>query len=331
MPIHRVAVSWGFRSHRSSLPSRVIDEARSSSSMASSAFSPYPNLRPTRTVCSALSRFGGSEFDQDLNGYSLSALRDDPAYTDDVTAFDNETIRAVVVKNWVNEAVLYAIFLRLNTGTVPLSPQEELRQALHPGGFVTFAEEYSTTSLWIARALGLDAPDFRMRDVEILVRFFAFDRFLAEYNGNLKQFLDRTCAALNEQWAGSEASIRDSAARCDAAIEATFEVFGEKYAFRRWNGESFELRFNRAVFDIMVFYFKHPEIADRARQRIGDVVEAFKVLSSTNGAFAQALVSTTKSVGATNLRLDEWGLSLGAVLEMDLSAFAMRGFRPQLT
>ena len=58
-------------------------------------------------------------------------------YFDDIDAFNNQTIRTVVIKNWKNVEVLYLLFLRLNTGSVKLSPQE-LRQALYPGEFIDF-------------------------------------------------------------------------------------------------------------------------------------------------------------------------------------------------
>jgi uncharacterized protein with ParB-like and HNH nuclease domain len=60
----------------------------------------------------------------DLNGKSLSDLETNPALAEDLSSFQNQTIRTVVIKNWPNESVLYLIFLRLNTSSVPLSPQE---------------------------------------------------------------------------------------------------------------------------------------------------------------------------------------------------------------
>lgn len=63
-------------------------------------------------------------------------------FFDDIDAFNNQTIRTVVIKNWRNVEVLYLLFLRLNTGSVKLSPQE-LRQALYPGEFTDFVNSES--------------------------------------------------------------------------------------------------------------------------------------------------------------------------------------------
>jgi hypothetical protein len=78
-----------------------------------------------------------------------------------------------VIRNWPDEKFLYQVFLRLNTGSVPLSPQE-LRQALHPGPFSSFVDSFSGSSIEIRYILGLSAPDFRMRDAELVIRYFAF-------------------------------------------------------------------------------------------------------------------------------------------------------------
>ncbi|HAS8291373.1 TPA: DUF262 domain-containing protein, partial [Vibrio vulnificus] len=46
--------------------------------------------------------------------------------------FENQWIRTVILKNCRSEDVLAQVFYRLNTGSLPLSPQE-LRFALSPG------------------------------------------------------------------------------------------------------------------------------------------------------------------------------------------------------
>ena len=91
----------------------------------------------------SIRRFGVTDSDEDfkpltlsglknkrsLNGHTWSSLRDDTDFERDVAAYENQTIRTVVVRNWPDDSFLYLVFLRLNTGSVPLSPQE-LRQAL---------------------------------------------------------------------------------------------------------------------------------------------------------------------------------------------------------
>lgn len=260
-----------------------------------------------------------------LNGSSLETLVDNGAFAEDVVAFQNQTIRTVVVKNWKSEDFLYTVFLRLNTGSVPLSPQE-LRRALKPGPFVDFAEAFSAESIPIQTALHLKKPDFRMRDVELLIRFFGFTCLLPKYDGNLKSFLDATCEALNAAWGERELELRQLAASCDRSIETTLAIFGGN-AFHRWNGERFEGRFNRAVFDIMTYYFREGSVADEALGQGPLILEAFKELASTNDQFDASLSTTTKSIPATFIRLETWGKALSDILEGAVQVPSLTGSR----
>ena len=78
----------------------------------------------------------GLEVKEKLNKMTYDDIQNSE-YCDEIDAFNNQTIRTVVVKNWPSVEVLYLLFLRLNTGSVKLSPQE-LRQALYPGKFIDY-------------------------------------------------------------------------------------------------------------------------------------------------------------------------------------------------
>lgn len=251
----------------------------------------------------------------DFNGLSLSQVGELADGGTWLTAFENQTIRTVVVRNWPDDDFLYRVFLRLNTGSLPLSPQE-LRQALIPGPFMDFCDEASSNSSAIQKVLGVNRPDFRMRDVELLIRFLAFSLYLSTYDGNLKRFLDLTCKSLNSEWAAREDQIRSAAGECDFAIETAYEVFGRD-AFRRWNGTSFEGRFNRAVFDVLAYYFSDSAIAKESKERNEEVVEAFKIVSTIT-EFSDSVTRTTKSIDATFTRLSLWGDALRRLLAADV-------------
>ena len=262
-------------------------------------------------------RLRGLKTRQDLNHHTWASLKDVPEFQDDKAAYENQTIRTVVVRNWRDDAFLYLVFLRLNTGSVPLSPQE-LRQALHPGPFTDFVEHYSSESQSIRKALRLRKPDFRMRDVELLIRFFAFAEFLDRYNGNLKAFLDSTSEHFNNHWGTRQSDVNEIASQCDQAIDRTMSIFGED-AFRLWQApDGFERRFNRAVFDIMTYYFRNHQEGELAVCKKQGVREAYKELCESDGGFIEALQTTTKSVPATFNRLRKWGFKLETVLGCQL-------------
>jgi hypothetical protein len=132
----------------------------------------------------------GLKIRTDLNRLTYAAIKNQAKYENLISEFENQPIRTVVIRGWKTEEVLYTIFHRLNSGSVPLSTQE-LRQALHPGPFLSFAARFSEQSAALRTLLGLSKPDFRMRDVELVVRYLAFQLRLPDYRGNLKNFLAR--------------------------------------------------------------------------------------------------------------------------------------------
>ena len=248
----------------------------------------------------------------DLNKLTYKDIRSQVKYESLVSEFENQPIRTVVIRGWTNEEVLYTIFHRLNTGSVPLSTQE-LRQALHPGPFLTFAAKFSEESEPLKNLLGLTKPDFRMRDVELVVRFFAFNLRLHGYKGNLKKFLDETCDHLNRVWRAEEQQIRDVARVFDQAIEASLKIFSRANVFRKWDGERFERVFNRAVFDVVANSLTDTKVRVAAVREKERVLGAFKDVC-VDEEFRSAVESTTKSKEAVTTRFSMWYRALGGVI-----------------
>ncbi|MFC9425381.1 DUF262 domain-containing protein [Streptomyces sp. NPDC056987] len=255
----------------------------------------------------------GLEVREDLRLATLKKMESDDSYVDDLNSFLNETIRTVVVRRWPNEDFLNLVFLRLNTGSVKLSPQE-LRQALHPGPFTDYLDDFASDSEWLRAALRIDKPDFRMRDVEVLLRYFGFQFTLDEYTGNLKKFLDDTVNLLNAQWSKEESHIKQVGQNCDRTIEATFKIFGDN-SFYRWANGKYEGRFNRAVFDVMTYYFSDQAVRSKAVSCAAQVEAAFRDLCDNNQRFVESIQTTTKTPIATHRRLSLWGESLSDAIE----------------
>ena len=258
-----------------------------------------------------------------LNGYSYSDLLNNEEMDDLRDGFDNQTIRTVVLKSWPDYDYLFKVFLRLNGTGVPLSPQE-LRQALHPGGFVSYVDRYAGDSTQLQRILGTSGPDFRMRDTELLVRFCAYVGRITEYRGNLKKFLDDTCKYYNDEWERDDKLVSELIARSGPAIDTTYDVFATD-AFRRWNMNHFERRFNRAVFDVMTYYFADAAIATAAREHKEDVLRRFKDLCRANPLFNESLQTSTKTMEANATRLGVWGEALTEITNVQVVIPKLQG------
>jgi|SRR3954447_4266504 len=264
-------------------------------------------------------KLSGLTIRRDLQRKSLGDLRTDPARFADLSAFENQPIRTVVIKNWGKEDFLYQVFLRLNTGSVPLSPQE-LRQALHPGPFVEFADVQSGESFALREILNLKKPDFRMRDAELLIRFFAFQYFIREYSGDLKGFLDLTCKRLNAEWKARDEAIHSQAESFEEAYKAARAIFRKSHVFRKWTGMNYERPFNRAIFDIIMYFFADENVRELAVRRSRQVKQSFQALCVENSEFLGAIERTTKSIGATRTRLAIWANALNGVLGTQLAS-----------
>jgi hypothetical protein len=241
----------------------------------------------------------------DLNGATYEKLHADQNLRDDLNNFENQTVRTVVIRGWEHEKYLYSVFLRINNGSVQLSPQE-LRQALHPGGFSDFIDDVSIQSDALKSALRLKQPDFRMRDVELVLRWFAYKNFVSEYNGELKSFLDKTTLNFNKNWDNLKTTLENQARDFDEALSATRAIFGDRDELRKWNSQSYEKPINRAVFDIMTYYFSDKSIRDAAVAHAKKVKSAFQSECEKNRAFLSSLEATTKSIEANRVRFSVW-------------------------
>jgi len=245
----------------------------------------------------------GLDIRRDLNGCKYDELP-----PGDRDYLDNSTLRSTLIKNWSDENFLYAIFFRLNSGSLPLSPQE-LRKALVGGRLIDRIERYINESQSFHAVFG-DQPDRRMRDSELVLRFLAFDTFYLHYDGNLKRFLDQTTAYYEAEDRGDE--LEDRLGRLDCALSATVSIFGAA-AFKKWTGDAYEKRMNRAVFDCVAHFFAEQEVAAIALQHAKAVVDAFCELC-IDPAFKQAIERTTKTKDATSHRIESWGRSLAGVI-----------------
>jgi hypothetical protein len=183
--------------------------------------------------------------------------------------------------------------------------------------FVEFADKASGESEGLHLILNNPEPDFRMRDAELLVRYFAFRNFLEDYRGNLRLFLDETCSRLNKDWNNREVEIKTQLSEFEKAIRATYEIFGEN-AFRKWDGHRYEGRFNRAVFDVMIYYFSSLRIRSRALMAKPAIEKEFKKLCQSDPVFLKSIESTTKSLDATINRLRIWGAALRHKLRISI-------------
>lgn len=256
-----------------------------------------------------------------IAGMNIDAL----ASTEYHSALENQSVRTNVIRGVRDEDVLYQIFLRLNTGSVKLAAHE-LRQALHPGEFLKLLDKYCGESEGLRYIFKGKTPDFRMRDAELLLRYLAFRTQLPAYEGNLKLFLDDTVKVFQGQWSpDSDELVRAELDRFEKGVAATRAIFGDDGAFKFWNQTRYENRFNRAVFDVMLYYFAHELTRTKALEKRGEVEEAFRRLCILDRDFSFNVRLTTKSIEATDYRIAAWGAALRELLGEEVEGIPVVG------
>jgi uncharacterized protein with ParB-like and HNH nuclease domain len=113
--------------------------------------------------------------------------------TEDRRRLDDSIIHATIVRQdepSEDQSSIYVIFERLNTGGVNLQPQE-IRVALYHGEFVGVLQELNDDDPW--RQL-FGAKSRRLKDMEMILRFFAFLYHADHYKAPMKDFLNRYMA-----------------------------------------------------------------------------------------------------------------------------------------
>lgn len=241
---------------------------------------------------------------------SLKSSGDSDLYNGMLT----HTIRTVVIKNWPNDAFLHTVFVRLNTGSLQLSPQE-LRQALFPGPFSKFIDLRSSESVAIQELLGIAGPDRRMRDIETLARYLMFKMFMTDYSGRMREALDNTYKSLNKGWSRDEDAVREECQLFERSVYVLADVFGMDEIARKPGSTSF----NRAIFDFLIFYASRPAVAAAMTKKKAKLVKAYETLFQDQ-EFSDAVRLDTAGLPNTVLRFNRWASTLRSILPASVHA-----------
>jgi hypothetical protein len=157
-------------------------------------------------------------------------------------------IIAYVIQPGTPEDVKFNIFKRINTGGLPLSPQE-IRHALNQGIPAEYLRELAELPEFI-KVIG-DIQKERMEDREIVLRFLAF--YLTGYENykpDMDSFLNKAMKGLQDISNARRNEVRDI---FRMSIQRAYELF-ENNAFRKLSkttdGRIRRNPLNKALFDV---------------------------------------------------------------------------------
>lgn len=142
---------------------------------------------------------------------------------EDRRRLDNAIIHATIVRQDQpsnDQSSIYLIFERLNTGGTQLQPQE-IRVALYSGPFINLLRELNGNTAW--RAL-LGVKSARLKDQELILRFFAMLHRSDKYRRPMKDFLNRFAGDNRTLEVISEDALRDTFDQVTAVVAESIGV-----------------------------------------------------------------------------------------------------------
>jgi uncharacterized protein with ParB-like and HNH nuclease domain len=132
---------------------------------------------------------------------------------------ENAVLRGMIIQQTdpKDNKSIYQIFERLNTGGVRLNPME-VRNCVSHGEFLTELREVNKLLSW-RKLLGLETPDKRFKDVELILRVLALHDNVDGYEKPMKGFLnDYSSKMSKEKFEEFKPLLENFKATCDAVL-----------------------------------------------------------------------------------------------------------------
>ena len=213
----------------------------------------------------------------------------------------DEPIRTIVIDSAGNADLRYEVFERLNRGSMVLNEQE-LRNCVYRGPFNDLLAELERDPVW-RKVKGGSEPEWRFKEREMILRFFAFADRLSQYNGNLKAFLNEYMADFSPK---KEADLKAHAALFRQTMQNIYAVFGPNSARyydvnTRTNNGDWDTKFSITVLDIQAAALVNRPPA-KVQQAAEQIRELFLFTMLTDAEMQDAISRRTGSTAQTKIR-----------------------------
>ncbi|MDX2301431.1 MAG: DUF262 domain-containing protein [Microscillaceae bacterium] len=228
----------------------------------------------------------------DLNDLTYKDFEDKPNI---IRRFRNVDIRCAIIQNVPKYDILYDMFIRLNTSFIQLSMQE-LRQALYPGPFSDYLMEITDVQekMILHKIAGFNAPDQRLEDVEIILKFFANYFFMGNYKGSLRAFLDESIDTINKEWIHYEDKVKQAYETFNDSLNKLYKGFNliftdELNNYKKIGRLPDISKFNKAVFEAQVYFFAFVDESLITKENFGKFVSDFQIIFNNDREFSNSL------------------------------------------
>ena len=281
----------------------VIDGQQRLTSLFGFIDGEHPDGRPFRLVKTSLF--------PNLTGKTFRELPDE--FQEKIQCYKVRTI--TFLKDSARD-LKYTIFERLNSGSVSLNDQE-LRNCIYRGQYNDLLKELSQDQDF-RFLLGIQRPDKRMKDVELVLRFASFyHSTYLNYRSPMKKFLNSDAERFRN---AKKSDLDELQVAFKNACLIIRSLFGED-AFRRYyrgtdsnpNGRWEKTAFNASLYDIMMGTFAK-ENRHTVFQHLDSIREALIDLMTSDQEFIDSIELSTSSLQAVTKRFDKWRMVLQSII-----------------
>jgi hypothetical protein len=218
------------------------------------------------------------------------------------------SIRAITIQKESDKDLKFEIFERLNTGSVALNDQE-LRNCIYRGNYNKLLRSLATDEDFLF-LLGLEKPEKRMRDVELVLRFAAFyHATYLKYRPPIKKFLNDDMEQFKEI---REKDAQDLQKAFKNSVQIIRTLLGER-AFKRYrrgfeanpNGYWEAKQFNASLYDVLMNVFTDYD-KNQIMPHLDSIRESLIWLMTEDQEFINSIEISTSTQRAVRTRFDKW-------------------------
>jgi hypothetical protein len=225
-------------------------------------------------------------------------------------------IRTITFRKESDPNLKFEIFERLNTGAVSLNDQE-LRNCIYRGPYNDLLKDLANDNDF-RYLLGLDRPEKRMKDVELVLRWAAFyiNSYL-NYKPPVKSFLNNNMIEYQYIKSDKANELRKSFKNAVMIIRSLLD----KQSFKRFykgneknpNGYWEPKQFNYSLYDILMWVFSR-EDKNIIYQNMDSIREELIYLMTNDKDFIDSIELSTSSVQAVKTRFRKFEVAMENVI-----------------
>jgi hypothetical protein len=102
----------------------------------------------------------------------------------------------------------------------------------------------------------------------------------------------------------------------EKSLETIVDLFGPEFAGRKWKDGKYNPRTNKALMDVLLYYFSDVDIRNIVQNHKDELISKFKELCEEDSEFVSSIERTTQTMKAVSTRFSVWGDALREVLRI---------------